>query len=153
MPNHFHLLIRQKSEGTITKFMLRLCTSYSKYFNVKYELVGRLFQERFKAKIVETDEYLLQLSRYVHLNPISDDLEELKFQLGLTPGVEANKMHQKLISYPWSSYKEYVEGIKGICDKKFLLDYFSKQQPNKSYASFVEAGTTEQEQQLLTPFL
>ena len=81
MPNHFHLLLVQKDESAITKFMLSLCTSYSKYFNIKHELVGRLFQARFRAKIVETDEYLLHLSRYIHLNSISDDLEDLTFLL------------------------------------------------------------------------
>mgnify|MGYP001791863816 CR=1 FL=1 len=63
MTNHFHFLVKQETELPITFFMLRLGTSYAKYFNIKYGEVGSLFQGRFKAKIIETDEYLLHLSR------------------------------------------------------------------------------------------
>lgn len=83
MPNHFHFLLRQDTEMPVTSFMLRLGTSYAKYFNIKYEQVGSLFQDRFRAKLVETDEYFLQLSRYIHRNPIEI--------LPSTPGVELVK--------------------------------------------------------------
>ncbi|KKU88665.1 hypothetical protein A3A64_02445 [Candidatus Gottesmanbacteria bacterium RIFCSPLOWO2_01_FULL_48_11] len=156
MPNHFHLLLVQKDESAITKFMLSLCTSYSKYFNIKHELVGRLFQARFRAKIVETDEYLLHLSRYIHLNSISDDLEDLTFLLNppsSTPGVERSKIHKQLIDYPWSSYREYCEDNNGICDKNLILDYFSSTQQSNSYESFIESGISEKESEFITPFL
>src|SRR3989344_4502067 len=156
MPNHFHLLLVQKDESAITKFMLSLCTSYSKYFNIKHELVGRLFQARFRAKIVETDEYLLHLSRYIHLNSISDDLEDLTFLLNppsSTPGGERSKIHKQLIDYPWSSYREYCEDNNGICDKNLILDYFSSTQQSNSYESFIESGISEKESEFITPFL
>ena len=54
--------------------MLRLGTSYAKYFNIKYEEVGSLFQDRFRAKLIETDAYLLELSRYIHRNPLPQPL-------------------------------------------------------------------------------
>lgn len=124
MPNHFHFLLRQDTEVPITTFMLRLGTSYAKYFNIKYEEVGSLFQDRFKAKLIETDEYLLQLSRYIHRNP--------KEVLPSTPGVE-------LASYPWSSYSAYVNGIKNeLVDSTFILNYFAKNNPSKDYKNFVE---------------
>lgn len=124
MPNHFHFLLKQDTEISITAFMLRLCTSYAKYFNIKYEQVGSIFQDRFKAKIIEFDEYLLALSRYIHKNP-------LEIQ-PLTHGVE-------LQDYFWSSYSVYLSGIKNdIVNPAFILDYFSKNNPSSDYKDFVE---------------
>lgn len=124
MSNHFHLLVRQETEVPITACMLRLGTSYAKYFNTKYEQVGSLFQDRFKAKLVETDEYLVHLSRYIHRNPIKLLLP--------TPGVE-------LASYPWSSYPTYLNGNKSqLVDHIYILNYFKKDNPSKDYKSFVE---------------
>lgn len=152
MSNHFHLLMRQEEAGAITKFMLRLCTSYAKYFNIKYELVGRLFQERFRAKLVETDEYLLHLSRYIHLNPISDNLEDLK-NLRSTPGVERKEIHEQLVNYQWSSYREYCGPTKGLRETQFILNYFSKTNPQNSYEEFVEAAISTQESEFIAPYL
>ena len=64
MPNHFHFLIREKIDGGITKFMSKLLTSYSMYFNRKYKRTGGLFEGRFKAKHVNSDEYLKYLAKY-----------------------------------------------------------------------------------------
>lgn len=152
MPNHFHLLALQKDPEAITKFMLRLCTSYVKYFNIKYELVGRLFQERFRAKIVETDEYLLHLSRYIHLNPISDDLQDLKY-LSSTPGVERESTRERLQNYMWSSYSEYYTQKNNLCHTQVILSYFSKTNPQLSYSSFVESGIRDDEISLLQEFI
>lgn len=125
MPNHFHFLLKQNTEVPITTFMLRLGTSYAKYFNIKYDQVGSLFQDRFKAKLIETDAYLLELSRYIHRNP-------LVLQPFSTPGV-------KLGSYRWSSYLFYSEAIKNsLVNTEIVLDYFSKQDTLKDYKSFVE---------------
>lgn len=123
MPNHFHFLLRQNTDLAITTFMLRLSTSYAKYFNIKYEQVGSLFQDRFRAKLIETDEYLLQLSRYIHLNP--------KLLLP-TPGVE-------LKNYKWSSYPSYMKKVKNDwIDSDYILKYFAKKRPSEDYKSFVE---------------
>ena len=69
MPNHVHFLLRQNSPEPVSTFVQKLHTAYSMYFNKKYEQVGHLFADRFKAKIVTKDEYLTHLSRYIHLNP------------------------------------------------------------------------------------
>ncbi|KKQ92430.1 MAG: hypothetical protein UU16_C0006G0024 [Candidatus Woesebacteria bacterium GW2011_GWA2_40_7] len=76
MPNHFHLLIKQKDFDSIQGLMRSLMTRYSMYFNKKYDRVGSLFQGRYKAVLVASEEYLLHLSRYIHLNPreYTDDL-------------------------------------------------------------------------------
>ena len=69
MPNHFHLLLYQNSEDGITKFLRRLATGYVMYFNQRYGRVGGLFQGRYKASMINADDYLHHISRYIHLNP------------------------------------------------------------------------------------
>lgn len=152
LPNHFHFLLKSQKEDAITKFMLTLCTSYSKYFNIKHVLVGRLFQERFRAKLVETDEYLLHLSRYIHLNPISEDIEKLNFFSRSNPGVIFTELN-RLRKYPWSSYNEYCNGTKGLCNKDQIFHYFSKTNPSDSYKSFVEDGINKNEREKISAFL
>lgn len=126
MPNHFHLLVKQITKDGITKLMRKVSTTYAMYFNKRYKRVGYLFQGKYKAALVETDSYLLHLSRYIHLNPI--DLH------GSDP-----------CSYPYSSYKYYL-GKKhaGWVKPKIILDYFDKSRllpflgHYPSYREFVE---------------
>jgi putative transposase len=70
MPNHFHFLLKQNSKDGITKFMRRISNAYVRYFNKRYNRVGALFQGKFKAALIKSDDYLLHLSRYIHLNPL-----------------------------------------------------------------------------------
>jgi putative transposase len=70
MPNHFHFILKQKTTTGMQKFMKRLLTAYSIYFNSKYKRVGPLFQGIYKAVLISNDQYLLHLSRYIHLNPL-----------------------------------------------------------------------------------
>lgn len=128
MPNHFHLLLKQKNEHTLPKFMLRLCTSYAKYFNIRYETVGRLLQDRFKAKAIESERYLLYLSKYIHLNP-----------------AELLPSPSPLGAYKWSSYPDYLENISRVSDPTLVLSHFSKSNPQLNYKAFVESGLTEGE--------
>src|SRR3989338_4307286 len=117
MPNHFHFLLRQKRENGITEFVSKLSNSYTKYINIKNNRVGPLFQGNFKAVHVGTNEQLLHLSRYIHLNPL------------------VGYVTKNLDSYKWSSYPEYVNLIdNAICDKKIILDQFES--PEK-YRQFV----------------
>lgn len=107
MPNHIHLLLRQNGPEPLSVFIQKLHTSYSKYFNTKYEQVGHVFQDRFKAKVVDRDEYLMHLSRYIHLNPL--------------------KLTSKLPAYKWSSYPAYIDNIDDeITDTKFILSLFKR---------------------------
>lgn len=71
MPNHFHLLVYQKSEKAISDFMRSIATSYSGYINHKYDHTGHLFQDAFKASHIDEESYWLHISRYIHLNPKS----------------------------------------------------------------------------------
>jgi REP element-mobilizing transposase RayT len=137
MPNHFHFLLKQETDTPISLFMLRLGTSYAKYFNIKYDEVGSLFQGRFKAKLIDSDEYLLQVSRYIHRNPLSIS----------TPGVE-------LARYPWSSYAAYLNTKKdNLVDFSYILSYFSKSNQSKDYKQFTEYDFTEEAEQQIKEFV
>lgn len=118
MPNHFHFLLRQLKENGISTFISQSTNSYTKYFNTKYNRVGPLLQGTFKALRVETDEQLVHLSRYIHLNPIVSGLSN------------------RLALYPWSSYKEYAEGKGNLCAVNEILNFFPG---TKKYIEFMEA--------------
>jgi putative transposase len=116
MPNHFHFLLKQLKDNGVSEFTSKLTNSYTRYFNTKNNRVGPLFQGEFKAVMVESDEQLLHLSRYIHLNPLVSYLvKELK-------------------QYEWSSYNEYKTNQPGICAKEDVLAFFKK--PEK-YQEFV----------------
>ncbi len=70
MPNHFHLLVKQTSDEGISKFMQKISTGYSMYYNKKYKRTGGLFEGKFKSKHAGKDNYLKYLFSYIHLNPI-----------------------------------------------------------------------------------
>lgn len=74
MPTHLHLILKQKKDDGITKFMAKVLNSYSKFFNIKHGRKGPLWEANFKNIQVVTDEQLLHLSRYIHLNPTSAGL-------------------------------------------------------------------------------
>lgn len=117
MPNHFHLVIKQLLDGGISEFMRRFIHSYTKYRNVKYKRQGPVFQGVFKAVRVETDEQLLHLSRYVHLNPLVSFLVK---DLG---------------AYPWSSYPVYINLANDPkIAKEEILNFFNSP---KEYQKFV----------------
>ena len=69
MLNHYHLILEQLVDGGISLFMQKIGAGYTKYFNLKYKRVGSLFQGPFKAIRVDEENYLLQLIRYIHINP------------------------------------------------------------------------------------
>ena len=107
MPNHFHFLLQQKRATGITEFVSKLTNSYTKYFNIKNGRVGPLFQGEFKSVHIETNEQLLHLSRYIHLNPL------------------VGYVTKYLESYKWSSYVEYTNpSISEICRKDIILSQF-----------------------------
>jgi len=120
MPNHFHFLIRQNSDIPTSKLLSKICTSYSKYFNKKYDQVGQVFQDQFKQVAVDINEYLLWLSAYIHQNPKV---------AGLTKNLD---------SYVWSSYPEFVRGDNyGFCEKNIILDQFKN---GSDFVNFVESS-------------
>ncbi len=103
MPNHFHLLLREKVEGGISTFLKKLLTGYSMYFNIKSQRRGKLFEGKFQARHLDYDQYLKYQFTYIHLNPISlvdEGWKKKKIQ---------NKIKAKefLNRYTYSSYLDY----------------------------------------------
>ena len=104
MPNHFHLVLKQKIEKGIPLFMQKLLTGYTMYFNALSKRTGALFQGTYKAVHVENDGYLKHLVRYVHLNPA--ELKEPKWK---ARGIANWKStHNFVKNYYWSSYADYL---------------------------------------------
>lgn len=103
MPNHFHLIIKEKREGGITLFMKKLMTGYAMYFNIKYDHSGVLFQGRFKSKHLSDEAYFRYIFTYVHLNPL--ELVEPRWKEGhvADPTKAWNYMNQ----YIYSSFIDY----------------------------------------------
>lgn len=117
MPNHFHISLQQKVDGGISRFMKKITDSYTRYFNTKHERVGPLFQGAFKVVHVKTDEQLIHLSRYIHLNPL----------------VSFVVRDEDFLSYPWSSLKYYVEGGSSFVNTKPVLAHFKNAQQHLKF--------------------
>jgi len=141
MDNHFHLMIKQLSKEATSEFMKALINSYVRYFNEKYERVWSLFQGRFKAVLIETESYLLHLTRYIHLNPIwSSESDEVR------PASRSDLQRDlgKIRNYPFSSYQEYLGNRKTEwIHPEEILPFFKSAQKSTlydvlSYQSFVE---------------
>lgn len=117
MPNHFHFLLQPKKDNAVSDFMRNLQNSYSKYFNTKRERTGSLFQFMFKAVRMETDQQLLHVSRYIHLNPVTSYLREIK----------------DLEAYEWSSFKDYVFNNSSFVNREMVLANFKSKQEYKKF--------------------
>lgn len=102
MPNHFHLLIEQIGDKTISKLISKICTSYSKYINKKHGRIGHTFQDKFKSVRIEDNEQLMWIFEYIHTNPVKDNLVNLPSE------------------YTWSSYNDFANNRDLlIVNKKF----------------------------------
>lgn len=104
MPNHFHMLLREKVQSGISLFMQKFSTAYSMYFNIKYERSGGLFEGPFRAKHADSDNYLKYLFSYIHLNPVKIIDPEWK-ENGIN---HREKAKQYLAGYLYSSYLDYM---------------------------------------------
>jgi putative transposase len=127
MTNHYHLLIETPGKD-LSKVMHYLNSSYTTYTNIKRKRSGHLFQGRYKAIVVEKEGYLLELSRYIHLNP-----------------VRAN-MVQRPEEYPYSSYVAYTTGTDDLVTPTAILSLLAKSlaKSRKQYQLFVESSLSEQ---------
>lgn len=125
MPNHVHLLVEQSADRPLSKFMQGLQTAYTKFFNIKHKKSGHLFQGRYKAFLVERENYLLELVRYIHLNPFRGKLEE------------------KVGDYPWTSHGQYVGKEKrprARVAKSEILAMLARTMGTAAYLNFVRDG-------------
>ena len=111
MSNHFHFLIYQRSEAAMTKLLQSVCTAYTLYFNRKYKKRGPLFETRFKAVLVVSDEQLRHITRYIHLN------------------------HWSFRDWPHNSYGDYLGTTREWLEPKSILELFPDAE---HYRAFVE---------------
>jgi REP element-mobilizing transposase RayT len=123
MSNHYHLLLETPA-GNLSRIMRHINGAYTTYFNVKRKRAGHLFQGRYKAILVEADEYAAELSRYIHLNPVRAT------------------MVARPDEHPWSSYRFYIGQSRAPewLKTDFILDYFGEDNAtaHKRYRAFVE---------------
>jgi putative transposase len=137
MDNHFHL-VAETPRGNISQFMHSVLTGYSLYFNLKHNTCGHVFQGRYGSELVEGNEYLLQLSRYVHLNPVCTR-EHKK--------LSAIEKARYLRSYRWSTYRGYYDKKKrwGFVEYDPTLSLMNspKREQPQAYQQFVETGLAE----------
>lgn len=128
MPNHFHLFIFQGDDAqAFTKLMQRISTSYTMYFNRKYNRVGHLFQERFKASRITSDDYLQHVSRYIHLNP----REPFSYKWSSLPYYEGKLQAawlkpQKAMAQ-FNNFKDYQQFLKDYQGQKKILDELKRE--------------------------
>jgi putative transposase len=118
MPNHYHFLLRQVEDNGISNFLGNFQNGFTRYFNIRNDRVGHIFQGSFKAVLVENESQLLHLARYIHLNPYSSMLV---------------REIDQLFDYPWSSLPEYLGFREGFCHKEEILSFFSHVAQHKEF--------------------
>lgn len=116
MPNHFHIELKQEVDDGISTYLRRLCLSFVRYYNSLHKQKGSLFESIFKAVLIESENQLLQVSRYIHLNPTSAGIVD------------------DPIKYPYSSFALYVHGGE---QKPFVFDEILRTKSRSNYQSFV----------------
>ncbi|MFA6524070.1 MAG: transposase [Candidatus Paceibacterota bacterium] len=127
MPNHFHLLIKEKEEDGISKFMQKFSTAYVMYFNTIHKRTGSLFEGKFKAEHLYNDRYLKYVFSYMHLNPVKLIDKDWK-EIGIKNVKETKKY---LAEYKYSSYPEYL-GEHRLQSKILSIEKFPDYFPNKN---------------------
>lgn len=128
MPNHFHLQILEKTEGGIPKYMQRVLTAYTKYFNIRHQKSGHLLQGSYKSVLMEDDRQLLHVSTYIHKNPY-----ELKGWKGRED------------KYPWSSFQDYVSVSRwgNLLSTGIILDRYDDEKAIL-YKNFVDTSPAKE---------
>ncbi|TSC78830.1 MAG: putative transposase [Parcubacteria group bacterium Gr01-1014_29] len=125
MPNHFHLVVHERTPNGISRYMQRVQDAYTKSFNTKYQMIGHLFQGPFHAVHIADNEQLLHLSAYIHRNPN-----------------ELRKWHAKEEKYLWSSYQDYIKNNRwgNLLNPQIILEQYENQ---REYADFVKTSGTK----------
>lgn len=121
MTNHVHLQI-ETEDMDVSDLIKRVHSRYAWNFNKKYDYIGHLFQDRYKAELIQSDRYVLEASRYIHLNPVRANMVKCPSD------------------YKWSSYNVYIGKAKDKliqCDR--ILSYFNKDKSVDLYKAYVES--------------
>lgn len=108
MPNHYHLVIKEITEGGITQFMQKLGTAYTMYFNKKYERTGNLLTKPFRSRHIGEDRYFQRVVDYVHCNPAE------RIESGWKKGTvqDMDRLERKLLNYRYSSFADFTADAK-----------------------------------------
>lgn len=122
MPNHYHLLIKPNKDSSTAEFMKKLNGGYAKYFNIKYERVGALFQGKYKSVLIKNEAHFIHLPYYIHFNPldlIAPEWREREIK-------NYKKAIKFLENYRWSSYLDYIgkKNFPSVTQREFLSDFF-----------------------------
>ena len=137
LSNHMHLLV-ETPQGNIPQMMQAFQTSYTVYFNQRHRHTGHVFEQRYKAFLVDRDNYLLQVSRYIHLNPV------------------AARLVERPQDYRWSSYRRYLgeRGEEGFT-RELILGQFGGQPKERilRYREFVEGALKGEEKGVQLPVI
>lgn len=129
MPNHFHLLVLEREEGGIAKYMQRVLTAYTKYFNIRHEKSGHLLQGSYKSVWIKDDRQLMHTSAYIHKNCC-----ELKNWKG------------KESIYPWSSCSDYLGQSRWgkLLSQEIILDRYVEDKGGDSYSHFLKTSPAKE---------
>ena len=130
LPNHFHLLVRTGNRPIFVS-MRKILTGYVVRFNRRHQRQGHLFQNRYKSIVCQEDPYLLELTRYIHLNPLRTRIV---------------RTMRELKKYPWTGHSAIVGLVRrGWQDTGEILSYFGKGQKVavKRYVAFLEEGISQ----------
>ena len=140
MPNHFHLLVREKVNNGVSLFMKKLLTAYVMYFNKTHERTGALFEGRFKGKHLNTDRYLKYQFAYCHLNPVKLCDPNWRDERILND----KQTFDFLANYQYSSYQDYcgvTRGQGGIINRGAFPEYFGKGDFKESIREWLNFNT------------
>lgn len=118
MPNHFHFLLRQTQTDGISKFLGNFQNSYTRYFNTRNQRDGSLFLDQFKAVRIETEEQLVHVCRYIHLNPYTSFVV---------------KEFSDLEQYPWSSFSDYLQNNDSLVEPDVIMGLFKNTSVYKKF--------------------
>ncbi len=129
MPNHFHILVKEINPGGIAKYMQRVSTAYTMYFNLKNETSGHLFQGPYKIVHIQDDVQLMHVSAYIHCNPL-----ELGYSIN------------NLDTYKWSSYLDYLisNRFKDFLVQEIILNRFTDDGKD-TYKNFIKTSPAKSE--------
>ncbi len=130
MPNHVHLLIYQPQQGAMAEFMRSLLTSYSMYFNKKYQHTGPVLESRYKASLISDDSYLEHISRYIHLNPRQWRNYEYSSLPYYLHQVSDEWIEPKRILAMFSGATEYLQFVEDYEQNKEMMDILKHELAN-----------------------
>jgi putative transposase len=138
MSNHFHLFVKTPL-GNLQEFMRHFNISYTSYYNWRHDRRGHLYQGRYKSFLVDADQYLQEVSRYIHLNPV---------RVRVRSGMSLGEKEKYLRDYRWSSYRGYLSqsGRRGFLRVEEVLAYFGGDVPGgrRKYEGFVREGIAKE---------